>query len=202
MFLATIFVEKRHPYTRGLLSIEQNYGILTKNGKLYAVSHDDHSGKGNPEVKYVRFRHRGSQDHEYFLDWHQESQGTQKITMLLPWLWAAARQTNSRVLLVDKLDNSLHTQLAKALIQGFLDTCTNRTRTQLIFTTHDLLLMDCTDLLRRDEIWITDKSIDGESTLIGLPEYRGIMHDEDIRKSYLEGRFGGTPQLDSFTLEK
>ncbi len=122
--------------------------------------------------------------------------------MLLPWLWAAARQTNSRVLLVDKLDNSLHTQLAKALIQGFLDTCTNRTRTQLIFTTHDLLLMDCTDLLRRDEIWITDKSIDGESTLIGLPEYRGIMHDEDIRKSYLEGRFGGTPQLDSFTLEK
>ena len=62
--------------------------------------------------------------------------------------------------------------------------------------------MDCNDLLRRDEIWITDKSIDGESTLIGLPEYGGIMHDEDIRTSYLEGRFGGTPQLDSFTLEK
>ena len=62
--------------------------------------------------------------------------------------------------------------------------------------------MDCNELLRRDEIWITDKSIDSESTLIGLPEYRGVMHDEDIRKSYLEGRFGGIPQLDSFTLEK
>nr|WP_314744304.1 AAA family ATPase [uncultured Corynebacterium sp.] len=184
-------------------SIDMQIGeFRTKNGKLYAISHDDHSEKGNPEVKYVRFRHRGSQDHEYLLDWRQESQGTRKIIMLLPWLWAAARQTNSRILLVDKLDNSLHTQLAKALIQGFLRTCTNRTRTQLIFTTHDLLLMDCNELLRRDEIWITDKSIDGESTLIGLPEYRGIMHDEDIRKSYLEGRFGGTPQLDSFTLEK
>lgn len=184
-------------------SIDMQIGeFRTKNGKLYAIFYDDHSGKGNPQVKHVRFRHRGSQDHEYFLDWRQESQGTRKITMLLPWLWAAARQTNSRVLLVDKLDNSLHTQLAKALIQGFLDTCTNRTRAQLIFTAHDLLLMDCNDLLRRDEIWITDKSIDGESTLIGLPEYRGIMHDEDIRKSYLEGRFGGIPQLDSFTLEK
>ena len=184
-------------------SIDMQIGeFRTKNGKLYAIFYDDHSGKGNPQVKHVRFRHRGSQDHEYFLDWRQESQGTRKITMLLPWLWAAARQTNSRVLLVDKLDNSLHTQLAKALIQGFLRTCTNRTRTQLIFTTHDLLLMDRNELLRRDEIWITDKSIDGESTLIGLPEYRGIMHDEDIRKSYLEGRFGGTPQLDSFTLEK
>ena len=103
---------------------------------------------------------------------------------------------------MDELDNSLHTQLTKTLIQGFLHTCTNRTRAQLIFTTHDLLLMDCNELLRRDEIWITDKSIDGESTLIGLPEYRGVMHDEDIRKSYLEGRFGGIPQLDSFTLEK
>ena len=54
---------------------------------------------------------------------------------------------------------------------------------------------------RRQLLW-TYTSIDGESTLIGLPEYRGIMHDEDIRTSYLEGRFGGTPQLDSFTLEK
>ena len=184
-------------------SIDMQIGeFRTKNGKLYAISHDDHSGKGNPQVKYVRFRHRGSQDHEYFLDWHQESRGTQKVIMLLPWLWAAAIWPGDLILLVDELDNSLHTQLAKALIQGFLDTCTNRTRTQLIFTTHDLLLMDCNELLRRDEIWITDKSIDGESTLIGLPEYRGIMHDEDIRKSYLEGRFGGTPQLDSFTLEK
>ena len=184
-------------------SIDMQIGeFRTKNGKLYAISHDDHSGKGNPEVKYVRFRHRGNQGHEYFLDWRQESQGTRKITMLLPWLWAAVRVPGDLILLVDKLDNSLHTQLAKALIQGFLDTCTNRTRTQLIFTTHDLLLIDRNELLRRDEIWITDKSIDGESTLIGLPEYRGIMHDEDIRTSYLEGRFGGTPQLDSFTLEK
>ena len=184
-------------------SIDMQMGeFRTKNGKLYAVSHDDHNGKGNPEVKYVRFRHHGSQDHEYFLDWHQESQGTRKIIMLLPLLWIAVRSPGDLILLVDELDNSLHTQLAKALIQGFLDTCTNRTRTQLIFTTHDLLLMDCNELLRRDEIWITDKSIDGESTLIGLPEYRGIMRDEDIRKSYLEGRFGGIPQLDSFTLEK
>ena len=184
-------------------SIDMQMGeFRTKNGKLYVISHDDHSEKGNLQVKYVRFRHRGNQGHEYFLDWHQESQGTRKIIMLLPLLRIAVRSPIDLILLVDELDNSLHTQLAKALIQGFLDTCTNRTRAQLIFTTHDLLLMDCNDLLRRDEIWITDKSIDGKSTLIGLPEYRGVMHDEDIRKSYLEGRFGGTPQLDSFTLEK
>ena len=31
IFLATVFIQKRHPYTKGLLSIEQNYGILTSN---------------------------------------------------------------------------------------------------------------------------------------------------------------------------
>ena len=58
------------------------------------------------------------------------------------------------------------------------------------------------DYLRRDEIWITAKSLDGDSALIGLPEYRGIRSDKDIRKSYLEGRFGGTPQLDGFALKE
>ena len=80
-------------------SIDMQMGeFRTKNGKLYAVSHDDHSGKGNPEVKYVRFRHRGSQDHEYFLDWHQESQGTRKIIMLLPLLWIAVRSPGDLIL--------------------------------------------------------------------------------------------------------
>ena len=27
IFLATVFIQKRHPYTKGLLSIEQNYSI-------------------------------------------------------------------------------------------------------------------------------------------------------------------------------
>jgi|GEM_PF-458239 len=31
IFLATVFIQKRHPYTRGLLSIEQNCGILASN---------------------------------------------------------------------------------------------------------------------------------------------------------------------------
>ena len=172
--------------------------LRIKNRKLYSIAHD---AEGKLEVTHIRFRHHDRQDHEYLLDWYQESQGTRKIIMLLPWLWIAVRSVDPPILLVDELDNSLHTQLAKALIEGFLHGCTNDTRTQLIFTAHDLLLMDL-DYLRRDEIWITAKSLDGDSTLIGLPEYRGIRSDKDIRKSYLEGRFGGTPQLDSFALKE
>lgn len=172
--------------------------LRIKNRKLYSIAHD---AEGKLAVTHIRFRHQDRQDHEYLLDWYQESQGTRKIIMLLPWLWIAVRSVDPPILLVDELDNSLHTQLAEALIQGFLHGCTNNTRTQLIFTAHDILLMDL-DYLRRDEIWITAKSPDGDSTLIGLPEYRGIRSDKDIRKSYLAGRFGGTPQLDSFALKE
>ncbi len=105
------------------------------------------------------------------------------------------------ILLVDELDHSLHTQLTKALIESYLSSCDNTTRAQLIFTAHDLLLMDL-DYLRRDEIWITDKNKCGQSTLIGLPEYKGIRADKDIIKSYLQGRFGGVPQLGKFTLKE
>jgi len=42
IFLATVFVEKRHPYTRGLLSIEQNYGILTSNTCKKSIFHAYH----------------------------------------------------------------------------------------------------------------------------------------------------------------
>ena len=31
IFLATVFIQKRHPYTKGLLSIEQNCGIARHN---------------------------------------------------------------------------------------------------------------------------------------------------------------------------
>ena len=49
--------------------------------------------------------------------------------------------------------------------------------------------------LRRDEMWLTERQGDGASTLIALSEYAGLRDDTDIRKSYLQGRFGGVPRI-------
>lgn len=56
------------------------------------------------------------------------------------------------------------------------------------------MLMDL-DIFRRDEIWIVEKSISGGSTLIALTDYEGIRADKDVRRSYLDGRFGGVPHV-------
>jgi hypothetical protein len=51
------------------------------------------------------------------------------------------------------------------------------------------------DMLRRDEIWFTEKDEEGNSDLFGLSDFKGVRADKDIRKSYLLGRFGGMPRI-------
>lgn len=155
------------------------------------------SGRDNAvSIKKICFIHQGV-DGEYKLEWAELSEGTRKVISILPLLWASAHSLKAPpVLLIDEIDQSLHTSLAEQLLRAFLELCTADSRGQLIFTAHDLMLMNL-DYLRRDEIWICEKSTDGSSELIRLTEYSGIRNDKDIRKSYLQGRFGGVPEINN-----
>ena len=85
----------------------------------------------------------------------QESDGSQRVIDLLPAFLELSAKSSKRVYIIDELDRSLHTQLTWKLLDEYFSRCSGETRTQLLFTTHDLLLMD-QDLLRRDERWIAD----------------------------------------------
>ena len=61
----------------------------------------------------------------------------------------------------------------------------------MIVTTHESRLMDF-DLLRRDEIWFTEKRKSGETDMYSLEEFNERF-DKKIDKAYLEGRYGGIP---------
>ena len=70
-----------------------------------------------------------------------------------------------------------------------------KNQSQLIVTTHESTLLDLT-LLRRDEIWFVEKSPAGSSVVYSLEEFKP-RHDLDIRKGYLQGRFGAIPVFGS-----
>lgn len=123
-----------------------------------------------------------------------ESDGTVRIIDLLPAFLDLADPGTARVYVIDELDRSLHTLLARRLLETFLSASGPDTRGQLLFTTHDALLMD-QSLLRRDEMWVTERDDHGESTLLSFSEYKDVRYDKDIRKSYLQGRLGGVPRL-------
>lgn len=118
----------------------------------------------------------------------EESDGTQRLFDLFPVLYG----TRNCVFVVDELERSLHPNLVHRFIREFLD---QEDRNQLVVTTHESTLLDLT-LLRRDEIWFVEKSPTGASTLYSLDEFKP-RHDLDIRKGYLQGRFGAIPVFGS-----
>lgn len=128
----------------------------------------------------------------YEFDIDEESDGTQKFFGLLgPWLDALL---NGYTIVIDELDIRLHTLLVKRLIEMFLDPDINKTNAQLIFTTHDTNLLD-SDLLRRDQIWFTEKKEDKSTDLYSLYDFGGVRKNISIEKGYLQGKYGAIPVL-------
>ncbi len=124
----------------------------------------------------------------------QESDGSQRVIDLLPAFLEISKTDSKKVYIIDEIDRSLHTLLTRQLLEAYLTNCSNKSRAQLLITTHDVLLMD-QQLLRRDEMWVTERNWKGSSNLLSFSEYKDIRYDKDIRKSYLQGRLGGIPRF-------
>jgi AAA15 family ATPase/GTPase len=150
--------------------------------------------KGDLQAGRLVARHLRSDGSEVTFDLRNEADGTQRVIDLLPAFCDITAKGSRHVFVVDELDRSLHSLLTRQLLGSYLDSRSSETRAQLIFTTHDLLLMD-QDLLRRDEMWVTERDFDGSSSLISIGEYEDVRYDKDLRKSYLQGRLGGVPRL-------
>jgi hypothetical protein len=138
--------------------------------------------------------HQGTDGTEIRFEMHQESDGTLRLIELLPVFLRLADSSAEQVYVIDEIDRSLHTLLTRSLLQGYLSGCSAKTRSQLLLTTHDVLLMD-KELLRHDEMWVTERDAAGASTLFSFSEYKEAGKDKDIRKSYLQGRLGGIPHI-------
>lgn len=160
--------------------INERFVVTRKDGELIAK-------------KLVAY-HPKADGTEAKFDIRQESDGSQRIIDLLPAFLELSAQVSKKVYVIDEVDRSLHTLLTRRLLEAYLTNCSTKTRTQLLLTTHDVLLMD-QQLLRRDEMWIAERDSTGASGMISFSEYKDVRYDKDIRKSYLQGRLGGIPRI-------
>jgi AAA15 family ATPase/GTPase len=136
-------------------------------------------------------RSLGSEE-EVTFDFEDESRGTQRFFALTgPFLDAL---DNGWLVAVDELDCSMHPLLTRNLVKLFQSSA-NKKGAQLIFTTHDTSLMD-PELLRRDQIWITEKNAAGATELRSLYDFKEKSRStEAFEKRYLAGRYGGIPSF-------
>jgi AAA15 family ATPase/GTPase len=120
----------------------------------------------------------------------EESDGTQRLLHLIPLLHRG--DSESEIFVVDELDRSLHPLLLREFLNYFLSVC-KANNSQLIFSTHDSLLMDI-EGLRRDEVWFVEKNKLGETELYSLANFK-LRKDVKLSKNYLSGRYGAIPFL-------
>lgn len=148
------------------------------------------SGK-NPTIMTTHRILREDESVEYFqLSMDQESAGTQHFFARIGgWLQALE---NGALLVVDGIEDSLHPLLTKRLVEMVQDKAVNTNGAQLLFTTHDAMLLDL-DVFRRDQIWFAEKDDRSCATeLFSLTSF-SPRKGENVRRGYLKGRFGAIP---------
>jgi hypothetical protein len=120
----------------------------------------------------------------------EESDGTRRLLNLISALHGS--RATDPVYVIDEIDRSLHPMLVREFLEFFLKS-RDGGPSQLIVTTHESSLLD-QDLLRRDEIWFAEKDQTGATRLYSLIDFK-VRNDLEIRKHYLQGRFGAVPFL-------
>lgn len=121
-----------------------------------------------------------------------DSTGTKKMEAFASYLYDAIM--NGKTLVVDELDNGLHFRLTRAIIACFNNSI--NTKGQLFFTAHDLMLINCKMLLRKDQIYFIERKNDG-AILKCLKDLTvadgGPREGADILKKYNEGELTPLP---------
>ena len=126
----------------------------------------------------------------YTLNMTEESDGTNSYFKLIGVVKKALDQ--GTLLVADEMDAHLHPLLTKHLVSLFNSTEFNPNGAQLIFTSHNTNLLDL-DVLRRDQIWFTEKDEQTAATdLFSLYDF-SIRKDAKVEKGYLIGRYGAIP---------
>ena len=150
-----------------------NFNITMKNGEQI--------------VQEFLFEQLGIGGYKKKMNIASQSDGTVRLLTLIPALYYASK---GKVVVIDEVENSMHPNLIYNLLKYFFN---SESKGQLICTTHLTLFQDQQDLIRPDELWKVEKE-NGNSKMHSFNDYK-IHNTMNIEKGYLEGRYGGVPQI-------
>ena len=169
--------------------IENDQVMFKVNNQVYSLRKDE---EGNIITTKMMQNHGNPQE---LFEYSDESDGTQRLFDLIPLFY---EHQNNRVIFIDEIDRSLHTNLTRRFLELFYS-LTEKSDCQIIATTHDSNLLDL-DLVRQDEIWFIKRLEDHSSKMYSLNRYKE-RYDKKIDKEYLLGRYDAIPIFDEEILE-
>lgn len=151
------------------------------------------------DIKRASFTH-AIQNDLVNMDFSDESSGTVMASSI--FLDLKKVLDDGAVFVVDEIDCSIHPTLVVQLINVFNHEETNPKGAQLIFTTHDVSILDSSiygeNILDRDQVWFVEKNDAGESSLYPLTQIGGVRKDDNLYRKYIVGRYGAVPKVSLF----
>ena len=220
-FMANEFADFGDPFTNFFLSRRLPKGFVDDNSVQkkvieYFASFDEHikdfeieklphDADSKEETYKISALHKKIDSDTFAaIPLGMESAGTLKMFALYPELQDVLEKGS--VFFIDELNARLHPLLVRNFLLTFLNPEINTRHAQLIFTTHDTWQLS-NQLLRRDEVWFTEKDEQGISKLYSLADFvdesgARIRKDESYEKNYLIGKYGAIPTLKSIDIFK
>lgn len=220
-FMANEFADFGDPFTNFFLSRRLPKGFVDDNSVQkkvieYFASFDEHikdfeieklphDADSKEETYKISSLHKKIDSDTFAaIPLSMESAGTLKMFALYPELQDVLEKGS--VFFIDELNARLHPLLVRNFLLTFLNPEINTRHAQLIFTTHDTWQLS-NQLLRRDEVWFTEKDELGISKLYSLADFvdesgARIRKDESYEKNYLIGKYGAIPTLKSIDIFK
>ena len=119
-----------------------------------------------------------------------ESHGTSKIFNLFPMIYFALK--SGGIVVVDELDNAIHSLLLPEIIELFVDAERNPKNAQLIAACQNPSILQ---FLEKEEVFFAEKKANGATEIYGLKEIKGVRRESNIYANYLAGAFGGVPKV-------
>lgn len=164
-------VEKRNKKTNVIESVQPVDPVMSENLRLTSV----YKGKSVPSLFF-------------------DSVGTKKLMGLAGFIIEAIKK--GKTLIIDELDSSLHFKITSAIVQMF--NSEKNLNGQLIFTLHDVSLLDCKRLFRKEQIWFVnkDKECVNLYSLSNYTSQMGVRETSDIIEKYKKNVFGALPDPD------
>ncbi len=179
----TTIIEKIDSLTKNKLSIEKHilnllYAYEIQNFEIY-TKHNIYNKDCTKIVDSISFELLKS-----------ESSGTIKYLILAAYLSYAIKE--GLLILIDEIDSKLHPLLFQLIIKIYNDEKINTLESQMIFTTHNTILLS-NKILRRDQLVSIDKNEFGESSISKMHTSKNpIRVDTSIEKEFLKGELGGS----------
>jgi AAA15 family ATPase/GTPase len=173
------------------LQINRNITQLQNNRNVFNISIRN-------EIKTVQellFSQFGQSGYNKEMRISAQSDGTVRLLTLIPAIYDAMFE--QKTIFIDEIDNSIHPNLMFELLRFYAD---NKANGQLIFTTHTTKLLNQQELVRPDEIWLTEKS-EGNTKMYSLNDFK-LHNTLNIEYGYLDGRYGAAPVIEKLNIEQ